>query len=162
MGGASERIDALYRRWGPLIYRRCRQLLKVEAEASDATHEVFLRALVYESKLEKAAVAVPWLWEVATRHCLNVLRNARTRGEVLAVARPPTAPQNMEEALADRSVARALLERVDTKTGVIAVYALVDGMSQEEVAQALGITRKTVGVRLNRFKTRAQTFLRRG
>ena len=41
----ASRLPALYRKYGPLIYSRCRRILQDEALAQKATQEVFLRVL---------------------------------------------------------------------------------------------------------------------
>ena len=38
-----DRLEALYRRYGPAIFARCRKLLGDPASAEDATQETFLR-----------------------------------------------------------------------------------------------------------------------
>ena len=38
-------MEALYRRCGPMVLRRCRQLLKNEDLAADAMQETFVRVL---------------------------------------------------------------------------------------------------------------------
>ena len=42
---------------------------------------------------------------------------------------------------------------------LIAVHALVDGMTQEEVAGAMRLSRKTVGLRLQKFLSQARALL---
>ena len=62
---------------------------------------------------------------------------------------------------AERQLARAVLERFDTETRAIAIGVLVDGMEREEVAEALGISRRTVARKLDRFLANARKYLAR-
>lgn len=158
MGIEGAQVEALYRQFGPAIYRRCLKLLGDSAEAEDATQEVFVRVFRNLRRYTYGDNPLRWIYPIATRHCLNRLRDGSRKER--AVARSRTSPSlDPAGALADRELASRLLSRCDEKTGLIALYALVDGMTQEEVAQALGLSRKTVGVRLNRFLEEARTFL---
>jgi RNA polymerase sigma-70 factor, ECF subfamily len=152
------RIAELYRTWGPAIYRRCLRILRDQEAARDATQEVFRKALSSPEKLADPDVALPFIYRVATNHCLNERRNADRRGETELVELEVTSA-NPE--FPQRRLVQRVLSRFDTKTQSIAVGVLVDGMEHEEVADALGISRKTVSRRLARFLERARKFLER-
>jgi len=151
-------VAELYRTWGPAIYRRCLRLLRDTEAARDATQEVFRKALSSPEKLADAETALPFVYRIATNHCLNERRNAGRRGETeledLDVASEhPAFPQ--------RRLVQRVLSRFDSKTQSIAVGVLVDGMEHEEVANALGISRKTVSRKLGRFLDHARKYLER-
>lgn len=151
-------IAELYRTWGPAIYRRCLRLLRDTEAARDATQEVFRKALSSPEKLDDSELALPFIYRVATNHCLNERRNAGRRGETelddLDVASEhPQFPQ--------RRLVQRVLSRFDVKTQSIAIGVLVDGMEHEEVASALGISRKTVSRKLARFLDHARKYLER-
>jgi len=63
---------------------------------------------------------------------------------------PPLAPDPHEMVLL-----RRLLAGADEATSKAAVYVYLDGMSHKEAARLLGVSRRTVGNRLNRFKQQA-------
>jgi RNA polymerase sigma-70 factor (ECF subfamily) len=149
------RAEALFRTFGPAIYRRCTRLLKDSAEAEDATQEVFVKVCRYLDALKPGESGLPWVYQIATSVCLNRLRS-RGRSQAAAFKLVSAEPRSLAAALEDQSQARALLEHFDERTGLIAVYHLVDGMTQEEIAQALGITRRTVYTHLTRFLAEAK------
>ena len=62
----------------------------------------------------------------------------------------------MESRLAARQQVISLLDKFDEKTRQVAVYSLLDGMNQEEIASVMGLSRKTVGKKLSRFSQRAK------
>jgi RNA polymerase sigma-70 factor (ECF subfamily) len=148
-------LDEAYRRWGGQIYRRCLKLLGDAAAAEDATQEVFVKLLKDTNRFEQVETALPWLYRVATNHCLNILRNKGRHGEEelgdWEVADPAAAPS-----YPDRHLAQTVLSSFDEGTQAVAVGVLVDGMGHEELAGALGISRKTVERRLARFLERAR------
>ncbi|MGC3997560.1 MAG: sigma-70 family RNA polymerase sigma factor [Anaeromyxobacter sp.] len=153
-----DRAVALYRTYGPAVYRRCLRLLRDGEAAQDATQEVFMKLLRDLGKLEDPTRALHWIYRVTTHHCLNLLRSARRRGqaagpEALEVVPAPAVP------FPERRLARQVLERFDVETQAVALGVLVDGMEHEELAQALGVSRKTVQRRLNRFLEQAKEML---
>lgn len=152
-----ERIAALYRTYGPAVYRRCLRLLRDPDAAQDATQEVF-RKLLVDGLRDDPALALPWIWRVATNHCLNQRRNAARRGETEL---NPDLEIGEAGELPERRLVQKVLSRFDQKTQTIAVGVLVDGMEQEEVAGVLGISRKTVARKLERFLENARKYLER-
>jgi RNA polymerase sigma-70 factor (ECF subfamily) len=158
-----EKVAELYKLYGPAIYRRCLRLLGDKEAARDATQEVFGKLMRDVAKLEGRDTALPWIYRVAMNHCLNVRRNAGRRGEEpmpeLEIAEPETA--GGLDTAPERQIAQQVLSRFDEKTQAIAVGVFVDGMEHEEVAHALGISRRTVSRKLDRFVANARKYLNR-
>jgi RNA polymerase sigma-70 factor, ECF subfamily len=157
-----DRLTALYRAYGPVIYARCRRLLGEGSAAEDATQETFMRVHRHLDKAE-GRNALAWIYRIATNYCLNEIRNRKRRAE-------PTQPDELPEivttdvarALADRDLAARIVERSPEKLRVVAWLHHVDGMDQGEVARVLDISRRTVVNRLNEFAENAQKFVQRG
>jgi RNA polymerase sigma-70 factor (ECF subfamily) len=141
----------LYRTHGPAVYRRCLRILRDPEAARDATQEVFVKLIRDLSKLEDRATALPWIYRVATNHCLNQRRNAFRRGEDQDPPPLELAASTDLDALPNRQLVQGILSRFDGTTQTVAVGVLVDGMEQEEVAEVLGISRRTVARKLARF-----------
>ncbi len=155
---AVDHVAELYRQWGPAIYRRCLRLLHDQEAARDATQEVFRKALGSPEKLADPDVALPFIYRIATNHCLNERRNAGRRGET-ELGEMEVASEHPE--FPNRRLVQRVLSRFDAKTQSIAVGVLVDGMEHDEVADALGISRKTVSRKLARFLEHARKYLER-
>jgi RNA polymerase sigma-70 factor, ECF subfamily len=154
-----EAAARLYREYGPAVYRRCLRLLRDREAAQDATQEVFVRLVRNMSRLEGRGDALPWIYRVTTNHCLNVLRDSGRHGEddlspELAGAGPSAA-----DALPDRRLAQELLGRFDPSTQAVVVGVFVDGMEREEIAAALGISKRTVSRKLERFLSSSRRFM---
>ena len=155
------RAGELYRQYGPAVYRRCLRILRDPEAAKDATQEVFMRLVRDMSKLEDRETVLPWIYRVATNHCLNHRRNASRRGDDAAMPDLELADQTSGDALPAKALAQQLLSQFDETTQTVAVGVLVDGMEHEEVAELLGISRRTVARKLERFLDTARTFLSR-
>jgi RNA polymerase sigma-70 factor (ECF subfamily) len=142
-------LQALYDRYASVVYRRARRLLGDEQTAKDACQEVFLRLLDAMPEFQKAS-PVTWLYKVTTNHCLNLLRDTRRRRDLLATQAPAAAPTLPAASLPDllRGFPEALQE--------VAIYYFVDEMSQDEIAELLGVSQRTVSNRLSEFRSLAR------
>ena len=151
-------IAALYTRYGALVFRRARALFGDEQGAWDALQEVFVRALKAHGDFRGDSMATTWLYRITTNHCLNLLRDVSRRRDL--ATRHLSAPPGPDAESADlRLTIARVLDDLPVEICEIAVYAHVDGMSQEEIAEVVGLSRKTVGHRLREFQTRAQQML---
>ena len=111
-------------------------------------------------KLESRDTALPWIYRVATNHCLNLRRNAGRRGEE-ALPEIEVPAQDTPDEVPQRQLVQRVLARFDAQTQAVAVGVFVDGMEHEEVALALGISRRTVARKLQRFVGNARKYLMR-
>jgi RNA polymerase sigma-70 factor, ECF subfamily len=151
VGEHRSRAAELYRTYGPVVYRRCLRFLKDREAARDATQEVFMKLIRDMAKLEDRETVLPWIYRVATNHCLNLRRNATRRGEDLDAPPLELAASAGTDLVPNRQLVQQVLSRFDATTQTVAVGVLVDGMEQEEVAEVLGLSRRTVARRLTRF-----------
>ena len=69
----------------PAIVRYAFGYLGDAAAAEDAAQDVLMKALGAKSVPDNVR---PWLYRIARNHCLNLLRNARVRGEEALPERP--------------------------------------------------------------------------
>ena len=154
MSGGAPSIEDLYRKYGPSVLRRARALLGDEQAARDAMQEVFVRALKSKVKFHEGVSPMTWLYRVTTNYCLNALRN---QGRRLRVLSSQPAAETTERAGAEDLIAvKELLARVPDELAQIAVYYFVDHMKQEEIAEIVGVSRRTIGNRLEEFKKLAR------
>lgn len=156
-----DELAALYRRCGAVIYRRCLKLLGDPAAAQDATQDVFIRFMKHKDDLDPRDDYLPWIYRVATNHCLNQLRDDARLTALDPRSLPEAGAPGPAAVYPERDLTRRLLRRFDETSQAVAVLSLVDGLSQDEVAEVLGTSRKTVGKKLRTFLERAQRFLGR-
>ncbi len=71
-------LETMYRLYGPMVLRRCRQLLRDEDSAADAMQETFIRVLRRGSLL-RPRYPSSLLYRIATNVCLNLIRSHRRR-----------------------------------------------------------------------------------
>lgn len=146
-------VDAAYRRYGPMVLRRCRAMLRDEQRAFDAMQDVFVQLLRHHERLDDRGMS-SLLYRMATNVCLNRLRSQSRRPEDAATELlGRIAAASSEE---QRTGARALLARLlgdePESTAAMAVMHLHDGMTLEEVAEAVGLSVSGVRKRLRKLK----------
>lgn len=145
-------VEQLYRRYGPMVLRRCRGLLRDEALALDALQDTFVAVQRAQDRLDDRAPSA-MLYQIATRVCLNHLRSQARRPEtrdealLMQIAVADHGPRQVEA----RSLLDRLFKRVPESTGAMAVMHWVDGMTLEEVAAATGMSVSGVRKRLRRL-----------
>ncbi len=148
-------VEEYYRRYGPMVLRRCRSLLKREELAVDAMQDTFVQVLRHQETLEGTAPS-SLLYRIATNVCLNRIRTQRRH------------PEDADDELLDRIaslddaeprvLARNLIDRLFARDPVstreIALLHLVDGLTLEEVAGEVGLSVSGVRKRLRPLKDR--------
>ena len=145
-------LGDLYRRYSGSVFRRACALVRDTDTGKDVMQEVFLRACEARAEFTAAASPLSWLYRITTNTCLNRLRDTRRRRDILESARAtdePVASPTTDMML----TVRALLGRVPEEVQEIAVYYFVDQMSQEEISVMLSIPRRTIGFRIEQFRT---------
>jgi RNA polymerase sigma-70 factor (ECF subfamily) len=148
-------VETLYRKYGPMVLRRCRSMLRDEEAALDALQETFVRVIRGRLRLTDRAPS-SLLYCIATNVCLNALRSARSRPSdsdeevLLSIA----SCENVEELAIARRALDAIFHRETPSTRTMAVLHYVDGMTFEEVAAETGMSVSGVRKRLASLKTR--------
>jgi RNA polymerase sigma-70 factor (ECF subfamily) len=156
-----DRLVALYREYGPVIYWRCLKLLGEPSAAEDATQETFLRVHRHLDRTPDADEAIRWIMRIATNHCLSELRSRKRRPEPRAELPDLPASVGLEAALADRDLVRRFIDRVDAKLRAVAWVHYVDGLEHVEAGRLLGLSRRTVANRLAAFNRHARKIIGR-
>lgn len=139
-------IETTYKEFGPMVYRRCLQLLGDEAQAAEAMQDVFVKLM----GVEEVSAPSSLLYIMATRHCLNILRSKKRRPEdaggdlVYEIA----SARDFEETSKARLLLAQLFGRTPESSRVIAVLHYLDGLTLEEVAKEVGMSVSGVRKRL--------------
>jgi RNA polymerase sigma-70 factor, ECF subfamily len=153
-------VEALYRKYGPMVLRRCRSLLGDEEKASDAMQDTFVRLLRRKESLTGEAPS-SLLYCIATNVCLNLIRAERRR---------PVHPQpelieqvagsdDVEAMAQARQLIEGLFAQEESSTRLMAVLHYVDGFTLEETAARVGLSVSGLRKRLDRLRKRSRILM---
>ncbi len=139
-------MDA-YARYGRALLRKAERILGSRADAQDLVQALFVDLLQRDDEVD-----LPYLYRAITNRCLTFLRDERNRARLLAehddALRGPVRTREGDRVV-DLDLLAKLLRTLDETTVEILVYRYFDDMTQEEIAQVTGISRKTVGKKLD-------------
>jgi RNA polymerase sigma-70 factor, ECF subfamily len=142
---------AAYRAHGPALVRKAERVLRSREDAIDVVHALFADLLPRWSR----DVDLPYLYRAVTNRCLNLVRDRGTRARLLereATAAAPIGRVRLDDEVVGVGLIGALADRLDAGHLEVLVARFVDDMTQEEIAAHLGVSRKTVGKRLDRIR----------
>lgn len=146
-------IKNWYETHGPMVYRRCRTLLRSDEAAAEAMQDVFVEILRREDSLTHDA-PVSLLYRAATNVSLNILRRQKSRSEDAdgSLAERIAKAPDFENALVANQFLNKLFNRTEGSTRVMATLHLLDGMTLEQVAAETGFSVSGVRKRLRSLK----------
>ena len=148
-------VAAWYEKYGPMVIRRCRQILKDPEEALDAVHDVFVNLLRGRLRLHNRFPS-SLLYTMATNVCLNRLRRKKLETQKVLSHEVVF----YQDGGFDQIEAELLLEDIlkDESGKNQAIYFMyhVDEMTLKEVGEAVGLSISGVRKRLEAFKSRAR------
>jgi RNA polymerase sigma-70 factor, ECF subfamily len=152
-------IEEYYRTYGPMVLRRCRQLLKDEPEALDALQETFMQVIRKQDTLTDQYPS-SLLYTMATNISLNMIRSRKRRpeagGKDEILDQIAVFDENIEN-LEAGSVLDKIFRREQPSTRVIAVLHYVDGLTLEETAKEVNLSVSGVRKRLRLLQDRIKT-----
>ena len=147
-------VEAFYSKYGPMVLRRCRFLLRDEESAFDAMQDVFVQVIRRRESLNDSAPS-SLLYRIATNVCLNMLRTRTRRAEVSGddlIERIAGDDNPMERVLTNHFLDR-IFRTQKPSTRAIAIYHYVDRMTLEETAELVGMSVSGVRKRLRSLRT---------
>ena len=146
-------VDAYYRRYGPMVLRRCRKLLGQEQDALDAMQETFMLATRYQEKLDERG-ASSLLYRMATNVCLNVIRAQGRRPELddTGVIYQIACLDDVQESVQARDLLRRMFKGQQPSTRQMAIMFWLEGMTYDEIAAELEMSSSGVRRRLRTFR----------
>ncbi len=143
-------IEQAYLKYGHSALRRACALLGNEEDAREMVHEIFVGLLEAPEQYQGRSAFATWLYSATTHRCLNRIRDRKNQ---LKLLRERVAPVVSTETTAgpDTAALRRLLSELPEELAAVAVYHYLDEMTQKEVADALGRSRRHVANLLQRL-----------
>lgn len=135
-----------YARYGSIVLRRARTLMGNATEASEVLQDVFLALHEKPDQFRGQSSIVTYLYSATTHCCLTRLRNEANRRRLRAQHVPDPEDDTGAARVAPETAlfARRLLAQLPDNLAQVAVHLAVDGMTQDEIAAAMGCSRRRV------------------
>lgn len=138
---------SFYERHGRALLRKAERILGSRADAQD-----IVQALALDLLQKGEEPDLPYLYRAVTNRCLTFVRDEKNRARLLAAdsesLRGPIRTRCDDRAI-DMDLLLKLSRRLDDRALEIVLYRFFDDMTQEEIATMLGLSRKTVGKKLD-------------
>jgi len=148
-------IAALYEQYGPALFRRAKGLLGHDDDAHEVVQETFLQFWRGRSRFRRESSPFTFLYRITTNLSIDKLRRRKTAGIQLSLEEglhSGALEGSAEAKVVAASEVASLLEGLDPELVMVAVMAFVDGMTQEEIGEAVDVSRRTIVKRLKKVK----------
>lgn len=139
----------------PLLLRKCERMLGRGPEAQDLAQDTFVRLWTSRADLRDSDRIVAWLYTTSTRLAVDRLR---TRKHTEDVAEALAAPDVPERIIAARALIARVARDLEPSLMQLLILSRLDGLSQPELAAALGTSERTIRRRLVELDRRLSTF----
>lgn len=166
--GSPEAVEALFDRFHGKIYGLAMSILKNESDAEEATQDVFMTVFRKAFTFKGDSALYSWIYRICVNACLMRLRGKKRSDTVsieeflpvftaegMHVSHVGDWSKEVERKMLDKelgAVIRKFTEKLSEKYRVVFVLSDVEGLSNEETAQILGLTVPAVKSRLHRAR----------
>lgn len=163
--GEMTAFEQVVRRYSGAVHGMAAGMLGNRADAEDVVQDAFLTMWRRAGEIVEPAALRAWLFQVARRNCLIVLRGRRTRctdpvGDlpehraVVGAARRTSDPQRVAETGAGVLALGRALAGLPTMQRDVWVLAELDGLSSGEISRRVGAGEQAVRRRLCRARAK--------
>jgi RNA polymerase sigma factor (sigma-70 family) len=143
-------FSALLQRYGSMVLNVCQNVLRNEHDAEDAFQATFLILAQKAGTIQKKSSAGSWLYGVAYRTAIKAqarstqrqLHEARLRSRTATVPADDLGWREVEQLLHEE------LNRLSDRYRAPLVYCYLEGKTQHQAAQLLGVSKTTLQRRL--------------
>ncbi len=152
-------VGDLYRKYAPSLYWVCMKYVKNKEDAEDMVNQVFVKIQKHLGGFKGQSGIYTWMYRIAVNECIQMFRKRKFEVDGASLTdlndMVHFSPENQMNA-------KLILERItkdaDAETVEILFLLYLEGLTQEEVVEKLGISRTTVHRKVKAFKIHAEKF----
>lgn len=172
--GDADAFGALVEKYGGRIARLVRGFVRNEQDAQDVAQDAFLKAFARLDRFDGRSAFYTWLYRIAANTAMDHNKKVRRRPAPLPLEAPreeeegrtgisPAAPgPSPAQGAMTAELRRRIDEAMDSLPEVyrqVVVLRELEGLSYDDMARALGVSRGTVESRLFRARERLRARL---
>lgn len=166
--GDEQGLVELMERHRESVYRFCYRFVSNETDAAELAEETFVRVYQNAGKFRPKAKVATWIFTIAGNLCRDALRKGKRRRSEVSLSSLVWGTESLERedviASKDRSPDESAVasESLSTIENAIAslpyplkfsfIFCVLEGNSYDDCAEALGLNRKTVEMRIYRAR----------
>lgn len=154
-------FELLYQRYGAKVYAKCLSMLKDEAQAQDATQEIFLKIFTNLSKFKQQSKFSTWVYSITYNYCIDFLRRKKKVGDIFSDEMEQT-PDVPDDEISDKVLLeieiqklKEILDNIPVGDKAVLLMKYQDDMSIKEIAEVLDKTESAVKMKIKRAKDKA-------
>jgi len=136
------------------LYRIARGLADDDSEAEDIVQEAYVSAFVHFAEFRGEAALSTWLCRIVVNEALGRLRRKR-RSAAFAKSASSANSDDPERTVAQRQILSLVERAIDTLPlayRVVFIARAIEGLSNDQTAELLGLRPETVRTRLHRAR----------
>lgn len=141
----------IYRAFYGKVFTFVLSLVKSKANAQDITQTIFMKLWKNRKKLEHIKSMDDYLFILSKNACMDYFRKASRKKEIstdvfdeFLLSRIVSSSEKRIDALSDIEELRHVIESLPSKRRDIFIMSRFDGLSNDEIASILGVSKKTV------------------
>ena|SRR3982751_6132436 len=149
----------LYKQHSDAVFRTALRVTGRAADAEDVLQTVFLRVLSQRDHDEAARRPAAYFRRAAVNAAVDLLRRRSVQGETAYDDQAPHAA--VEPALLLKEQLRRAIATLDGEDAALFLLRHVEGLTNQELADAFQLEKNNVAVRLHRIRLRLQAEMER-
>lgn len=141
----------IYRAFYGKVFTFVLSLVKSKANAQDITQNIFMKLWKNRKKLEHIKSMDDYLFILSKNACMDYFRKASRKKKIstdvfdeFLLSRIVSSPEKRIDALSDIEELRHIIDSLPSKRRDIFIMSRFDGLSNDEIASILGVSKKTV------------------
>jgi RNA polymerase sigma-70 factor (ECF subfamily) len=164
-GGTSERpagppdLGDLYRQYAASLYWVCLKYVRNKEDAEDMVNQVFVKVQQNLQGFKGKSQIYSWMYRIAVNECIQLFR--KRKFEVDGAGLPDFEDMlhvSPEEGMDARLLVQRITQDADPETVEILFLLHMEGLTQQEVVEKLGISRTTVHRKVAAFKAKMERY----
>jgi len=165
LAGDERAYRGLVERYQRQVYSLAMRMLRVPEDAEDVTQETFVRMFRALERYDPTRPFTAWLFTIAARLSIDHIRRRRLKTislfrqepgseeeHLLDVADPGFGPEEIAERNEEERRAEALIGSLPEHYRIVVMLRHQQGLSYEEIAEALRLPLGTVKARIHRAR----------
>jgi RNA polymerase sigma-70 factor, ECF subfamily len=150
--GGGPSLTVLYQKHGPSLYWVCMRYTRSREDAEDVVQQVFMKAQKNLQSFRGQSSLYTWLYRIAVNECLDLFRKRKFQAEGNPTDLEHLVPVFPEGEMDARLDLERIMKETDPQTMEILFLLYMEGLTQDEVVEVLGVSRSTINRKINAFK----------